>query len=159
MPRKVSIPGQDVPIQLGSAINPDWYTVLKFLETLQPLSDADIPSILASLLLKSDILRTINDVSTPSYTFALSDSGKYCRFANASAITATVPPHSSIAFEAGTQIDLAQSGVGKLTLAQGSGVTINSFNGNKSLAGRYAGAMLIQTSTVDTWDLIGSLVP
>lgn len=42
-PRKVSIPGQGVPIQVGNAINPDWYLVLKYLETLSPLSD--IPAI------------------------------------------------------------------------------------------------------------------
>ena len=38
MARKVTIPGQNVPIQIGGAINPDWYEKLKFLETLQPLS-------------------------------------------------------------------------------------------------------------------------
>lgn len=42
MARKVTIPGQNVPIQINGAINPDWYLVLKFLETLQPLSDAAI---------------------------------------------------------------------------------------------------------------------
>lgn len=43
-PRKVSIPGQNVPISLGGGpVNPDWYLVLKYLETLSPLSD--IPAV------------------------------------------------------------------------------------------------------------------
>lgn len=42
-PRKVTIPGQNVPIQINNAINPDWYLVLKYLETLSPLTD--IPSL------------------------------------------------------------------------------------------------------------------
>ncbi len=156
--RKIIIPGQNVPIQIGNAVNPDWYEKLKFLELLGPLSDIDNSSILAAIALKSDTLRTINDQTGTTYTFAVSDSGAYCRFTNGSAITATIPPHSSVAFEAGTQIDLLQGGAGKLTIAAGSGVTINSVLSNKSLSARYAGATLIQTDTIDTWDLVGSLI-
>lgn len=108
---------------------------------------------------KSNILRTVNDQTGTTYTFALTDSGAYVRLSNAAAITATVPAHTEVAFEAGTQIDLIQAGAGKLTIAAGSGVTINSANGNKSLSARYAGATLIQTATQDTWDLIGGLIP
>lgn len=158
MARKVTIPGQNVPIQIGNAVNPDWYMVLKFLETLQPLSDVDFAAIDAAIALKSDILRSINDQTGTTYTFVLTDSGKYCRFTNSGAVTVTVPPYSSVAFAAGTQIDLIQAGTGKVTIAQGSGVTINSLSNNKSLAGRYAGATLIQTATQDTWDLVGSLI-
>lgn len=41
--RKITIPGQNVPIQVGNSVNPDWYEKLKFLETLSPLTD--IPAI------------------------------------------------------------------------------------------------------------------
>jgi hypothetical protein len=39
MARKVTIPGQNVPVQIGNAVNPDWYEKFKFLETLSPLTD------------------------------------------------------------------------------------------------------------------------
>lgn len=118
-----------------------------------------LPTNASIALLYSTILRVINPQSGTTYTFVIGDSGKYCRFTSASAVTVTVPPHSSVAFAAGTQIDLIQAGAGKLTLAQGAGVTINSINSNKSAAARYAGLTLIQTDTLDTWDLVGSLIP
>ena len=67
MARKVTIPGQNVPIQIGGAINPDWYEKLKFLETLQPLSDVDFAAIDAAIALKSDTTRTINPQTGTSY--------------------------------------------------------------------------------------------
>ena len=151
--RKVTVPGQNVPIVLaGGVVNPDWYPVFKFLEGLQPLSDIVFPSDDT----KSNVLRAINEQTGTSYTFVLADSGIYCRFTNSSAVTVTVPPNTSVAFAVGTQIDVIQGGAGKVTLAQGSGVTINSFNSFKSLIGRYAGATLIKRAT-DEWDLVGSL--
>lgn len=151
--RKVTVPGQNVPIVLsGGVVNPDWYQVFKFLEWLQPLSDIVFPSDDT----KSDVLRAINEQTGTSYTFVLADSGRYCRFTNSSAVTVTVPPNSSVAFSVGTQIDVLQGGTGKVTFAQGSGVTINSFNSFKSLVGRYAGGTLIKRAT-DEWDLVGSL--
>lgn len=140
-------------------INYLWLDKLKFIERLQPLSDIDNATLEASVALKSNILRSYNNQTGTTYTFVLGDSGKYCRFTNASAVTVTVPPHSSVAFEAGTQIDLVQGGAGKVTFAPGSGVTINSFNSNKALAGRYAGAMLVRDeSSSDVWDLVGNLI-
>ena len=60
MARKVTIPGQNVPIQIGNAVNPDWYDKFKFVETLQPLTAADFDAIDAAIALKSDITRSIN---------------------------------------------------------------------------------------------------
>ncbi len=151
--RKVTVPGQNVPIVLsGGVVNPDWYPVFKFLEGLQPLSDIEFPHDDT----KSDVLRGINEQTGTSYTFVLSDSGKYCRFTNSSAVSVTIPTYSSVALPVGTQIDVIQGGTGKVTFG-GSGVTINSLNGYKSLAGRYAGGTLIKRAT-DEWDLVGSLV-
>lgn len=151
--RKATVPGINVPIIIQSGlVNPDWYQVFKFIEGLQPLSDIVFPHDDT----KSDVLRAINDQTGTTYTFVLADNGKYCRFTNSGAVTVTVPPNSSVAFAAGTQIDVIQGGTGKVTFAQGSGVTINSLNGNKALVGRYAGATLIKVGT-DTWDLVGSL--
>lgn len=157
MARKVTIPGQNVPIQLGSSINPDWYLVLKFLETLQPLSDVDFDAIDAAIALKSDITRTINSQTGTTYTFVLTDNGNICEFSNASAVTVTVPPNSSVAFPVGAQIEITQTGAGKVTLAQGSGVTITSQASYKAIAGQYASATLYKRAT-DTWQLSGSLI-
>lgn len=155
--RQITIPGQNVPIQINGYVNPDWYEKLKFLELLNPLSDQDYTALLAQIAATySAITRSINDQTGTSYTFVLTDAGKYCRFTNSSAITVTVPPNSSVAFDIGAQIDLTQGGTGKTTFAQGSGVTINSYLGNKALAGRYAGATLVKVAT-NTWDLVGSL--
>lgn len=156
---RVTIPGQDVPFLIGGMINPDWYPVLKFMERLQPLDDIDYTALLATIAATySPILRTINDQTGTTYTFVLTDSGKYCRFANASAVTVTVPPNSSVAFSIGAQIDVFQSGAGKVTFAQGSGVTINSVASNKALSAQYAGGTLVKTAT-NVWDLVGSLIP
>lgn len=157
MGRKVTIPGQNVPIQIGSAINPDWYLVLKFLETLQPLSDVDFAAIDAAIALKSDITRSINQIAGTSYTFVAGDAGNVCQFYSASAVTATVPPNSSVPFAFGTQIDLIQTGAGKVTLAQGSGVTIVSVASYKSLAAQYASATLLKVNT-NAWLLSGNLL-
>lgn len=135
--------------------NPQAASYLQDMEKQQGKLAADIATFNS---LKSNILRTVNSQTGTAYTFALTDSGSYCRFTSGSAVTATIPPHSSVAFEAGTQIDLLQGGAGKLTIAAGVGVTINSVLGNKSLSARYAGATLVQTDTIDTWDLVGSLI-
>jgi hypothetical protein len=106
---------------------------------------------------KSNLLRSINNQTGTTYTFALSDNGAYCRFSNSSAVTVTVPTDASVALPVGTQIDVAQAGAGKVTFSAASGVTINSIGGNKSLAAQYAGATLIKVDT-NTWDLEGNLI-
>jgi len=157
MARKVTIPGQNVPIQIGGAVNPDWYEKLKFLETLQPLSDVDFAAIDAAIALKSNITRSVNQIAGTSYTFVAGDAGNVCQFYSGSPVTATVPPNSSVAFPFGTQIDLVQTGAGKVTLAQGSGVTIVSIASYKSLSAQYAAATLLKLDT-DAWLLAGSLI-
>lgn len=149
------MPAANEPVILpNGTMNPNWFLFFKFIETLQPLSDIDFPHDDT----KSDVLRAINTQPGTSYTFALTDSGNYCRFNSNSATTVTVPPNSSVAFAVGTQIDVMQTALGKVTFAQGSGVTINSFQGNKSLAGQYAPGTLIKVAT-NVWDLAGSLIP
>lgn len=102
--------------------------------------------------------RAINAQTGTTYTFVLTDGvNTLCTFGNAGATTVTVPPNSSVAFPIGTRIDVAQVGAGKVTLAQGSGVTINSLSSNKALAGQYVGATLVKTAT-DTWLLTGNLI-
>ncbi len=98
----------------------------------------------------------INAQTGTTYTFVAADAGKLVTSSNGSAQTFTVPPNSSVAYDVGTQIMVQNLGSANCTLAQGSGVTIQSKDSNKEIDGQYAGASLIKTAT-DTWSLIGSL--
>lgn len=107
--------------------------------------------------------RTINAQTGTTYTFVLGDGSAAGGFplvtgSNASAETFTVPPQSSVAWPTGTQLDVCQVGAGKLTLAQGSGVTINSLSSNKAIGGQYVCVSLVRTAS-DTWLLTGNLIP
>jgi hypothetical protein len=70
--------------------------------------------------------------------------------------TVTVPPNSSSPFPVGSRLDVVRLGTGAVTFVQGSGVTINSKNGNKKIASRYSGATIFKVDT-NTWVLIGDL--
>jgi hypothetical protein len=98
----------------------------------------------------------INAQTGTTYTFVIADAGKFVTSSNGSAQTFTVPPNSSVAFAVGTQILVQNIGSANCTLAEGSGVTINSKDSNKEIDGQYAAATLIKTAT-DAWSLIGAL--
>lgn len=99
---------------------------------------------------------TLNPQTGTSYTLDATDSGKLVTLSNAGAITLTVP---SSVFSAGEQINIAQTGAGQVTLAQGSGVTINS-NGATATApairAQYSAATIICTAS-DTFLVIGDI--
>lgn len=90
-----------------------------------------------------------------TYTFVMGDQNKMVTLSNASAITATVPPNSSVAYRIGTVLNAVQIGAGQVTFAPGSGVTLNGTPGLKCRA-QYSAASLIKTGT-DTWLVIGDL--
>jgi hypothetical protein len=89
------------------------------------------------------------------YTFALTDQGTMVRSTSSSAQTFTVPPNSSVAFPTGTIIMCCQGGSGQLTIAAGSGVTIETEAGLKINA-RHGVASLYKRTT-NTWVAFGSL--
>lgn len=101
----------------------------------------------------------INAQTGTTYTFVASDSVQagtaLVTLSNASAVTATVPPNSSVAFAIGDSIDGAQIGAGQVTLVAGSGVTLNGTPGLKCRA-QYSGFTLIKTAT-NTWLVVGDL--
>ena len=97
----------------------------------------------------------VNAQTGTTYTLVLADAGKLVTLNNGSAITMTVPPNSSVAFPIGTRIALLQLGAGQVTVAQGSGVTVNTAETLK-LNDQYAAAELLKTAT-DTWVLFGRL--
>lgn len=147
-------PPIDVPaidLKTGCWI-PVWFDRQKYLDLLQPLDQIVFPHDAT----KSDVVRLFNNQSGTSYTFALTDSGKVCTFQNVATQTVTVPPNSSVAFDIGTQIDVIQAGSGKVTFAQGAGVSIVSLNNNKSLSGLGAAGTLYKFAT-NIWILTGAL--
>lgn len=115
-----------------------------------------LKQILVAMANKASGLSAINAQTGTSYTLALTDSSKLITLDNGSAITLTIPPSSSVAFDVGTQILVEQLGAGVVTFAPGSGVTLLSYDSNLSLAGQYAGATLIKLAT-DTWTIQGNL--
>jgi hypothetical protein len=97
----------------------------------------------------------INAQTGTTYTLVLADDGKLVELNNASAITLTVPLNATVAYPIGTQITLLQTGVGQVTVAATSGVTIVSNPGLK-LRAQYAGATLLKRAT-DGWVLLGDI--
>jgi hypothetical protein len=102
----------------------------------------------------------INAQTGTTYTTVLADNGKLVTQTNASAITTTIPPNSSVAYPVGAQLNVAQLGAGQVTFAQGAGVTIVSTGATASapeLRAQYSTATAIQTAT-DTWLVVGDIV-
>lgn len=99
----------------------------------------------------------INEQTGTSYTLVLADKSKLVDCANASAITLTVPPNSSVAFPTGSKIAVRQSGAGAITLTPGSGVTLQSQDSALTTNGQYAMCVLIKVDT-DTWAVEGNVV-
>jgi len=100
---------------------------------------------------------TLNAQTGTTYTLVLTDAQKLVTLSNASAITCTVPPNSSVAFETGDQVNLLQLGAGQVTIAAGSGVTIRSEGSKLKLKGQYATATLVKIAS-DEWVALGNLV-
>lgn len=109
-----------------------------------------------SLKLATIAANTVSSQTGTTYTAVLGDADTYIRFSNASSITFTIPPNSSVAFPVGTVIEMEQAGAGALSVAAGSGVTINSRGSDLTLAGQYSVAAIKKVAT-DTWTLTGDL--
>jgi hypothetical protein len=99
---------------------------------------------------------TLNAQTGTTYTLVAGDSGKLVTMANASAITLTIPPS---VFAVGEQINIAQTGAGQVTFAQGAGVTIVSAGATASapkIGKQYAAATAICTAS-NTFLVIGAV--
>jgi hypothetical protein len=99
---------------------------------------------------------TLNAQTGTTYTLVLTDSAKFVTLSNASVITATIPPNSSVAFPIGSQVNLMQLGAGQVTVAAGAGVTLRSAGTLVKTSAQYAVATLLKIDT-DTWVLVGNL--
>jgi hypothetical protein len=96
---------------------------------------------------------------TANATLALADEGKVLRVNPVTAadnITITVPPNGDVAFPVDTEIAIVRYNSGTVTIVAGSGVTIQSKDGNDEISGRY-GSVALKKIGEDEWVLVGSL--
>jgi len=92
------------------------------------------------------VTESVNAQTGTTYTTVLTDAKQMVTLSNASAITVTLPPNSSVAYAAGSKIDFIQKGAGQVTFAQGAGVTIRS-NGATATAPK----LRVQYSAATAW--------
>lgn len=132
------------------------FAELKGGTTGQVLSKASGTDLDFTWIEQDDTTIGFNAQTGTTYTLVGSDLGKLVTLSNASGITLTVPPS---VFVAGNIINIQQIGVGQVTLAQGSGVTITSTGATSTapkLRARYSAASIICTGT-DTFTVVGDL--
>jgi hypothetical protein len=123
--------------------------------TITPNDGADTITIAATAGADSGIITT-NSQSGTTYTLVIGDTGLIVETTNSSAVTVTVPPNSSVAFQTGATVALRQYGSGLVAVAAGVGVTIRSRGSVFNLGGQYAEATLTKRAT-DEWILSGDL--
>lgn len=116
-------------------------------------AQTDLQSALDTKANKAITIRTYTGATD---TLVLADAGNMVRGNNAGDNTCTIPPNASVAFPTGTQILFVQRGAGQMTIAAGSGVTVNSFGSALKLVGQYAQAMVTKVGT-DEWSIDGNL--
>jgi hypothetical protein len=100
------------------------------------------------------------NAQSASYVLALSDSSKMVEIAVTGPATATVtvPANGSVPFPIGTQIIIAQTGTGAVSILADVGVTINYRTGlGLNFTGQWAVATVVKRAA-DTWVLFGDLV-
>lgn len=124
--------------------------------TITPNDGADTITIAATGGVGDTGIVNTNSQSGTAYTLVLSDVGLIVETTNSSAVTVTVPPNSSVAFQVGSTIALRQYGLGQVTISPGAGVTIRSRGSVFKLADQYAEAVLTKRAT-DEWILSGDL--
>ena len=148
-----------VTLAINTAVTADLTTAQTFTNKTLTSPIINGATIATSTLNAPFINLAINAQTGTSYTTVLGDNGDLITLSNASAITATIPPNSSVPYPVGAQLNFVQFGVGQVTFTQGAGVTIVSTGATASAPktrARYSSATAIQTST-DTWLVAGDI--
>ena len=104
---------------------------------------------------------TINAQTGTTYTFVLTDNGKFITASNAAAQTYSIPTNASVAFPIGTQINLIQIGAGQVTVSATTPGTTTVLSNAATPAGpkcrnQYAALTAIKVAT-DAWYVIGDI--
>jgi hypothetical protein len=101
---------------------------------------------------------SIRTFSGAADTLVIGDAQNVVLSAGSAPATETIPANSSVNFPVGTYIVLHQNGIGPLSVAAGSGVTLNVPSGLvATAAGRFSRIVLQQVAT-NVWDIGGDLV-
>jgi hypothetical protein len=98
----------------------------------------------------------INAQTGTTYTLAIGDVNDLITISNAGSITLTIPPS---VFSANDTINIAQTGAGQITFAQGAGVTINSTGATATapkLRAQYSTASVVCTAS-NTFLVVGDI--
>lgn len=85
----------------------------------------------------------IDNSKTASFSLSTSDNNKIFLISSATAVTITVPNSLPVGFSC----QIIQGGVGQIVLAAGSGVTLNSANGNSTRATNSVIGLVMNTTT------------
>lgn len=92
---------------------------------------------------------------TANYTIIITDAGKMLKLTKATGFTLTIPTNAAEAFGVGQRVDIIQYGVGQVTVAADTGVTLRATPTSK-LRTQYSTASLIKLGT-NEWVLVGDL--
>lgn len=107
------------------------------------------------------IAQSINAQTGTTYTFVLSDAGKYVTASNASAQTFSIPTNATAAIPVGSSIDIIQIGAGQLTVQAANSGTTTIYSTAATAAAPKArtqySAMTLKKVASDTWHIIGDL--
>jgi hypothetical protein len=98
----------------------------------------------------------LNNQTSTSYTLVIGDQGKLLNCDNASAITVTVPPNSSVNFPVGAEVAVAQVGAGQISIAPGAGVSVTGADAEVKTRTKYSSALITQTGS-DHWLVVGDV--
>lgn len=93
---------------------------------------------------------TYNNQTGTTYTFVLADAGKTVTSNNASAVTFTIPPQTSVAWANNTTLTVRNLGAGVVTIAGGAGVTVT--NTAQTVA-QYGSVRIIRTAS-NAWTVV-----
>lgn len=148
-----------VTLAIDTSITADLSTAQTFTNKTLTSPTINGATIATSTLTSPKVNLGINAQTGTTYTTVLDDNGKLVTLSNASSITLTIPPNSSVAYPVGAQLNLAQLGAGQVTFAGGSGVTIVSTGATASapkLRAQYSTATAVQTSA-DNWLVMGDI--
>lgn len=107
------------------------------------------------------IAQSINAQTGTTYTFVLSDAGKYVTASNASAQTFSIPTNATAAIPVGSSIDIIQIGAGQLTVQAANSGTTTIYSTAATAAAPKArvqySAMTLKKVATDTWHVIGDI--
>jgi hypothetical protein len=101
-------------------------------------------------------VRVRDPLLVANHTLQRVDATLLLEFDSPTDLVLTIPPNSEVPFVVGTVIPVRRRGAGALTVAPGSGVTIESPNNHTKVATRYGIILLIKRDT-NIWALEGRL--